>query len=120
MKTILSVIAATIVLSAAAQTQTATPQPVPMTAPAMKVQNAQSPQQNSQSAPAPKASGTTTETKKAENGKPAESAPTPAVDNKIAVSDPGTPGDKGNNKKATAPQPSEQKKVPNSSAVSPK
>ena len=104
--------------SANAQTKASDPQPLPMTAPAMKTQNAQTPQQNSA---APKQTGTTTETKKAENGKAAESAPAPAIDNKIAVSDPGTPGDKANNKKAPAPQPAEQKKATNSSGgVSPK
>ena len=87
-----------------------------MTSPAMKTQNAQTPQ-SSQNATPPKATtGTSTETKKTENGKAAESAPAPAVDNKIAVSDPGTPGDKANNKKAASSQPAEQKKA----AVSPK
>ena len=101
--------------SANAQTTQSNPQAVNVTAPAMKTQNnLNAPQQNSQS-PAPQPStGTSVETKKTENGKPAES--TPAVDNKIAVSDAGSPGDKANNKKPAATQPSESKKT----AVAPK
>ena len=101
--------------SADAQTRQSNPQAVPMTAPAVKTQNnLNAPQQNSQ-APAPKPStGTSVETKKTENGKPAE--PAPAVDNKIAVSDAGTPGDKANNKKPAASSQPETKKT----AVSPK
>ena len=119
--TLLSALATACVFSAASAQEkkiSSAPQPVPMTAPAMKTQNTQTSQQNSQTAPAPKQTGTTTETKKTENGKAAESAPAPAVDNKIAVSDPGTPGDKANTKKA-APQSTETKKA-SSTGVTPK
>lgn len=129
MKTLLTIAAAAFIFSAASAQErksSATPQPVPMTAPAIKTQNVQNPQstseaapqQNSQNPTAPKPSATTTETKKGTDGK-AETAPAPPVDNKIAVSDPGAPGEKSGTKKA-APQPAESKKATNTTGVSPK
>ncbi len=132
MKTLLTIAAAAFIFTtASAQEKRASsaPQPVPMTAPAMKTQNTQTPQtkseaapqQNSQTAPAPKPSGTSTQTKKGTDNK-AETAPAsiPPVDNKIAVSDPGAPGEKSNTKKTATPQPTETKKATNSTGVSPK
>lgn len=113
--TLLSVVAmATFCFSASAQQRESTPQPVQMSDPAMKMQNTQTPQQNSQSTASP-APAKKTEVKKADKEEAA-----PAVDNKIAVSDPGTPGDKANNKKtAGTTQPTEKKSVP-TTGVSPK
>lgn len=121
MKTLLTLTAVAFIFTAASaqeRTSTATPQPLPMAAPAMKVQNTQ---QNSQNSTAPKSTGTSTETKEATKGtaapKSAEAAP--PVDNKIAVSDPGAPGDKANTKKAADTKSSEKKGTP-TSGVSPK
>lgn len=123
MKTLLTIVAAAFIFTAASAQEkraSSAPQPVPMTSPAMKTQNTQNAdQQNSQNSTAPKPTATTTETKKSDSK--AESAPAsiPPVDNKIAVSDPGAPGEKSNTKKATS-QPADSKKATNSTGVSPK
>ena len=108
-------IAAFVFSSASAQdkTESPTPQALPMAAPATKVQNTQNSQQNSQNSAAPKPAGTT----KVADSK-AESAP--PVDNKIAVSDPGAPGEKSSTKKEADPHPAKTKKAENSTGVSPK
>ncbi|MBI3501654.1 MAG: hypothetical protein HY063_07655 [Bacteroidetes bacterium] len=108
---IFAVAMATFCMTAYAQQRTSTPQPMQMSAP-VKFQNSQpAPQQNSQSTASP-APSKKTEVKKADKEEAA-----PAVDNKIAVSDAGTPGDKANSKKTS--QPAEKKSAP-TTGVSPK
>ena len=76
------------------------PQSTPMVAPAMKTQN------NQNSSSQKTTQGTTNNNKKA---KPE----TPPVENKIAVSDPGLPANKSNDKTVTHPHSSESKKTQN-------
>ena len=106
MKIIITSLAVIFSAACFAQSKMGNPQPVPvqMSAP-VRVQNSQ------QNSSAPKQNA---DPKKTETGKAKESSP--AVDNKIAVSDPGTPGDKSAAKKGT--QPTESKKA--NSGVSPK
>jgi|ERR1051325_4860708 hypothetical protein len=98
MKTLLTIAAAALVVSvASAQSNvpTGAPKPIPMAAPAMKVQNTQQ-NSSSQNSTDKKTTGTTATDSKSADSKKA----TPPVDNKIAVSDPGAPGDKADAKKA--------------------
>lgn len=95
------------------------PQPLPIEAPARRPQNAQNTQQDSRNSAAPKSGGATTDPKKTSDSK-SESAPPHAVDNKIAVSDPGAPGEKSPAKKPTAPRPPASKKATDSKGVTPK
>lgn len=85
---------------------TASPQPIPTPAPAMKVETPdQSTQQQQYS-----------DSKPASNSKKSidkSSAPSPIIDNKIAISDPGTPADKKSStgKKSSSGNQSTEKKI---------
>lgn len=107
---------------------TASPQPIPMAAPAMKVQTPEQSSQQQTSQPQSTQQNLqqqNTNTKSAANSKKAadkSAAPAPAVDNKIAVSDPGTPAEKSstNKKSSSGNQPAEKKAAPANTGISPK
>lgn len=101
--------------------KSAAPKPVPMAAPAVKMQSQENPKK-AETKPVAGTAAPATAPAPAPSKDAAKDVETPAVDNKIAVSDPGVPGEKSSTrtKKSAPPKPTPAEKKQPSTKSSPK